>query len=249
MDQFTGDGIQKIEEPQKETQLDTSKYHARVRVMHDPIETIRCWYLKDEDLATESMIDYERHAPLMISIKGFNLKAESAQYVKDEKMEGSLVDQIVTSMPDSKKLKFHLDVSVNAVHPPDKNLLTQNGRISYASQLGDITLTSGENGFTASSENYDNEQKTFILKLMSRTLENTLEKAKKGRFHPTNETGQPRDEIVYDHSLITATDDDLNRDLALEKDRVKWGESRNTKISQFKYIKAYIDEAISKDTK
>ncbi len=81
---------------------------------------------------------------------------------------------------------------------------------------------------------------------MSRTLESTLDKAKKGRVRYSEYTSKASDEIVYDHSLITATDEDLNSDLALESDRIKYGKSRDVKVAQLAYIKASIDEAKAK---
>ncbi len=225
--------------------LNPPELFARVRIQNDPIEAIRCWYLAPSDVPTESQFDFERRSPVRLTISDLNVKAEAEDLVAQGEITEPLLQNVIKLMPKPAHSRFTLEIDVNAMNPPDSRLLSDSGDVNGIHQCHFIEFSLGNDGFEAKTDSLSIPQEQYFLNLISNTLSFVLGKAKTGRNYFAS-MNKAEDAIVADHSFVTATNEDLVRDLGSAKDREKIGTRRDQKVLQLTYLKATIDEVIKK---
>ena len=228
---------------------DPDLFFARVRMQRGPIIAFNSYYLTEPDLKIEKHINFEDRPPISLRINNFNLQAETADFIEQESLQGTLAEKVVQMMPTGKRIAFLIlaDVRDRDMPLPQCRLVSIPGSHYPISQPHAIEVVFDKTkGFIAKCESLTPEQVNFCLQMLIKSLDFTLSKAGKGRIQPGNEfKGRNEDSIVFDNYFLTATDADLQKDL-WQDDRVKYAKIRNQKTFQLKYLKATLEEILGK---
>lgn len=224
--------------------LNPSLFFARVRIPKDPIITYKSYFLADKDLSSEKHVNFELSPPFALSINNFNLKAEATDFIERVGLQSTIAGKVVDHMSTDSKLGFMIVADVNDRDLPLPRVEQAGRNRSHVIRV----ITDKDKGYMLECESLNNEQIDFCLKLLTRSLEFTLGKAGKGRdiYSIEKNLGEPSDRLVYDNSFVTASDEDLQRDLAIPTDREKYGKLRDQKTAQLKYLKMTLEEIMSK---
>jgi hypothetical protein len=233
---------------------DPNLFFARIILQIDPIINFWVYYLTEANLKFEGEVDstyFQRHPPISLSIRNFNLKAEAAAFVEQESLRGTLAETVVQMMPEGEGIKFQILVEVNAqgMPLPQTKLVSVPGFPNPVNNPHLIEVVFDKTkGFIVNCKSLTHEQVNFCLQLLIKSLDFTLSKARKGKIQAGNEfKGRKEDSIVFDNYFLTATDADLQNSL-FPRDREKYEKIRNQKISQLKYLKATLEEILGNPT-
>lgn len=239
----------KPRQPKENLPLNPSLFFGRIRIPNDPIVAFRSYFLTEADLKFENSSNYESRPPIALSINNFNLQAEATDYIEREALQDTMAGLVAQHMPKDSKLGFYIIADVNDNDMPLPRVMERSGVLAgrYRSHAIKV-MTDKEKGYKLECDSLTDEQINFSLNLLIRTLGFSLEKAGKGRdvYSIEKVSGKPEDGLVYDHCFVTASDEDLQRDLARESDREKYGKFRNQKTAQLKYLKMTLEEILAK---
>lgn len=226
-------------------------FYSRVRIQRDPIINFSSYYLTAPDLKSEAAVDFERASPISLRIERSNIDISTAHFLENESLLGTPAEsayKLMSKMPQPNLFYFSLVADVRDGNMP----LPKNGKSvaqdSFVPHEMRVTLDEKQ-GLVVNCDTLTPEQINFSLDLMIKSLDFTLSQAGKGRIQPGQDyKGKNQDQIIFDNYFLTATDADLQRDLASQADREKYAKLRDVKIDQLRDFRRNLRDILRKRT-